>query len=184
MAEVLRPIGFDPAPPTRNSRHAARVRWISNTGGTELELPPEVAQELRDSFEGIDAANAFGTFKAVCEEIDAQSLYALYGNLSQFVHPTTTISNIHLHFDGAPSITPSSGLTSNISLVAHCLIWAEGSFLQLAPDETRADLERLAKSIRARTALPTYRPAKPRATTNRDGDRKRTGGHRCAAFCS
>jgi hypothetical protein len=150
--------------------------WMANTKNTELELPPALAAELTDSFAGIDESKALRAFKTMCEQLDAQSLYALYGSLSQFVHPTTTTSNMFVA-DSGLSATPVGKHSSNMALIAHCLIWAERAFDRLTPGEpTRAGLEKIAQSINARPILGAYHPVAPPKKKN--NNRRGRGGRR------
>lgn len=153
-------------------------RWMDNTKDTELALSPALETWMADSFSGIDETKAIQNFKAVCEQIDAQSLYALYGNLSQFVHPTTTTSNIFVP-DSGPSSMPTGDHSANISLVAHCLIWTERAFDRLTPGQPKsAELESLAKSINARPVLSPYHPVAPHPRQNNGKSRRRGGKKR------
>jgi hypothetical protein len=147
-------------------------RWMNNTKGTGLEVPPALATELLGSFVGIDESKALDTFKRICDQVDAQSLYTVYGVESLFVHPTTTTSNTYVGDTGL-SITPTGEHSSNIALVAHCLIWAERDFDRLTPGQPRAvELERLAKSINARPTLPPYHAVTSRPKPNNRKSRR------------
>jgi hypothetical protein len=153
-------------------------RWMDNTKDSELALSPTLEAWITESFTGIDETKAIQSFKAVCEQIDAQSLYALYGNLSQFVHPTTTTSNIFVP-DTGPSSMPTGDHSANISLVAHCLIWTERAFDRLTPGHPKsAELESLAKSINARPILSPYHPVTPPSRQNKSGKGRRRGGNK------
>jgi hypothetical protein len=92
----------------------------------------------------------------LCKQIGAESLYTVYGALSGHVHPTVTTSNAFLRDDGQLSLEPLSGYSS-ISIVAHCLIWAERDFARIDPGTPDIDgLERLAREINARPCPPPY----------------------------
>jgi Family of unknown function (DUF5677) len=156
-----------------NASQAKQVkRWLTNTEGTGLVVPPAIADEMTDSFTGIDESTALRTFKDVCAQIDADSLYAVYGALSSSVHPTITTSNIFIDKMGRLSLTPLGGYSS-VALVAHCLIWAERDLDRITPNAPQADgLEKLARAINARPSLPPYRAVQTARRPDRTRRRK------------
>lgn len=148
---------------------ARQVRnWLDQAAETALTVPPDVAKVLTDSFEGIDEAAAVKAFKTVCEQVDSQDLYAVYGFQCQYVHPSITTSNAYRDPLGQLSLVPAGdGHPNNISIIAHCLIWAERDFDRLVPRRSRAEeLEKLARSIDARPTLPPYHPIPPSKRRN------------------
>jgi Family of unknown function (DUF5677) len=149
--------------------------WLRHAEGTSLTVPPDVAAELTAPVPGIDEAKAVRAFETVCKEVDARDLYAVYGIQSLLVHPTVTTSNIYTDASGErPILTlePSGeGSPTNISLIAHCLIWAGRDFDGLSVKHPRAaGLEKLAKQIMARPTLPPYQ----QITSNRGGPTRRS----------
>jgi hypothetical protein len=149
--------------------------WLRTMEGSSMVPPPEIVAELHSSFIGIDETKAVKAFKDTCEQIGAADLYVVYGFQSGYVHPTTGTSNAYCDELGNLTLVPSGGgHPANISLVAHCLIWAERDFDRLKPQQSRADqLGRLAVSIRARPVLPEYRSLPPAASRARNTRRHR-----------
>ncbi|MGO9297929.1 MAG: DUF5677 domain-containing protein [Streptosporangiaceae bacterium] len=153
--------------------------WFKHAEGTSLVVPPELVTELTSEYPQIDEGKAVRAFEKVCKEIGARDLYAVYGFHSLFVHPTITTSNVYCTTSGndtALSLEPGGdGHAANISLIAHCLIWAGRDFDQLTPGNPRAEgLERLAHQVMARPILPAYRPVTQQ--TQRPGRRGRRRG--------
>jgi hypothetical protein len=133
--------------------------WLRNTTNTTLVVPQAIAEEITSSFAGIDETKAVKMFRDICQQIDGEDLYAVYGIQSQSVHPTTATSSTYIDTSGNLRITPATDHRANISLIAHCLIWAERAIDRQLPGASRADeLERLARSIKARPVLPPYHP--------------------------
>ena len=154
--------------------------WLKNAAGTSLSVSPGVVSELMSDLPGIDERKAVRTFQEICNQIDAQDLYAVYGIQSLFVHPTITTSNMYCDTsenDARLTLTPggeSGG--ANISMVAHYLIWAGRAFDRLTPGQPRREgLEKLAQAIEARPVLPAYHPtpASKRSNRGRSGRRRR-----------
>lgn len=150
--------------------------WLHRTTTeTSLSIPEELASTLRDSFENFEEARALKQFDKICNEVRAEDLYAAYGYLSNFVHPTTTTSNMYCDSSGNLVIAPLQKDEDYISLVASCLIWAERDFDRLTPGHPKTEgLEKLASEIQAVPALPEYRavPPAPKTTKSR-GSRQR-----------
>lgn len=148
--------------------------WLHRTTTeSSLSIPEEIASRLRDSFKDFEEAQALKQFDKICNEVRTEDLYAAYGYLSSFVHPTTTTSNMYCDSSGNLTLSPLQKDEDYISLVASCLIWTERDFDRLTPDHPKADgLERLASSIQAVPVLPKYRaippaPKKKRGRANR-----------------
>ena len=160
------------------ANQAKRMKtWVDRTTNeSSLKLPPDVASELASGFPGIDEMKALGQFEKICREVGVIDLYVAYGFLSNFVHPTTTTSNIYCDPSGNLKLEPTAGLGDrNISLVTHCLIWTERDFDRITPGQPRADeLERLADSLQAKPMLPPYKPLPPASPKKRS--RKKRGG--------
>jgi hypothetical protein len=158
------------------ANQAKRMKtWVDRTTKeSTLELPAELATELASGFPDIDEKKALGQFERICRELDVVDLYVAYGFLSNFVHPTTTTSNIYCDPSGRLKLEPTTGLGNrNISLIAYCLIWAERDFDRLTPGQPRADeLERLAKSVDAKPILPPYKQLPPAAPKKRARGRR------------
>lgn len=127
-----------------------------------MRCPPEIASELRNGFEGIDEGKALKQFGKICREVGAEDLYAAYDLLSKFVHASTWTSNLYCDSAGNLRLAPPPELGDYISIIAHCLIWAERDFDRLTPGHPKADgLEQLAGAIDARPALSPYHPLPP-----------------------
>lgn len=155
--------------------------WFKHAEGTSLVVPPELVTELTSGYPQINEAKAVRAFERVCKEIDARDLYAVYGIHSLFVHPTITTSNVYCDTSGhEPTLTlePSGdGHAANISLIAHCLIWAGRDFDRLTPGQPRTEgLERLAHEVKARPTLPAYRPIGQQSQKRRRRNRGRQHG--------
>jgi hypothetical protein len=154
--------------------------WFKHAEGTSLVVPPELVTELTTGYPQIDEAKTVRTFEHVCKEIDALDLYAVYGIHSLFVHPTITTSNIYCNTSGdEPMLTlepGGDGHAANISLIAHCLIWAGRDFDRLTPGQPRAEgLERVAHEIMARPTLPAHHPVAPAQKPGRRARRRGQG---------
>lgn len=149
--------------------------WVERTKNTPLVVPADIVGELADSSEGIDEGKALKQFESICKQVGTEELYVVYGFLCNFVHPTSMTSNVYCDATGklqlVPLLDPSSG---NVTLIAHCLIWAERDFDRLTPGQPRADdLDRVANSINAVPMLPPYHPLPPAGPRRRS--RKRHG---------
>ena len=104
-----------------------------------------------------------------------EDLYAVYGIWSQTVHPSVTTSNANTDpSSGALQLTPHSSHSANVTLVAHCLIWAQRAFERLLPDPSRAQgLKNLASAIQALPVLPGCRTVTPLQADSSGGRRNR-----------
>lgn len=152
-------------------------KWVDRTTKeSSLAVPPEIASELMDGFDGIDEEKALKQFDRICREVGVEDLYSAYGFLSNFVHPTTTTSNIYCDPSHNLRLAPPPELgENNISLITHCLIWAERDFDRLTPGHPKADgLEKLASSVKAVPVLPPYRTLPPPPSQPRRRKRGRT----------
>jgi hypothetical protein len=137
--------------------------WFYHASNTTLAVPPELVSDMMAEFRGIDENKTIRTFEATCKEIGAGDLYAVYAMQSLFVHPTITTSNLYCRIISEDEahlvLTPGTDSATNVSLIAHCLIWAGRDFDRLTPGHPRAsDLEKLAEEISARPVLPSYQP--------------------------
>ncbi len=137
-------------------------------------MPDALADEITGSFAGIDEAKAVKVFKDICSQVDSGDLYAVYGFQSQTVHPTVATSNTYIDPSGGLVLTPRLSHRANVTLIAHCLIWAERALDRLLPGTSRAEeLEKLARAIEARPVLPRYRPIARPAQGNRTRRRRK-----------
>lgn len=138
-------------------------KWLDKTRDTTLEVPQEIAGEITASFDGIDETKAAGIFSDICRQVGCGDLYAVYGIWSQTVHPSLATSNAYVDpSSGVLRLAPGHDHSSNVSLVAHCLIWAQRALDRLLPDPARAQgLENLASAIQAIPVLPGYQPPAP-----------------------
>ncbi|MDQ2812353.1 MAG: DUF5677 domain-containing protein [Actinomycetota bacterium] len=149
--------------------------WLQKTRNTSLEVPQAISEEITESFTGIDETKAASIFNDICRQVDCDDLYAVYGIQSQTVHPSATTSNTYIDPSGRLLLTPRLSHHANVTLVAHCLIWAERALDRLLPGPSRAEeLEKLACAIQARPALPGYHPI----STSRQGNAARRGRNR------
>jgi Family of unknown function (DUF5677) len=150
--------------------------WLRNTRDTTLAVPQALADEITDSFAGIDESAAIKMFRDICRQVDCEDLYAVYGIQSQTVHPTIATSNTYVDTSGNLRITPAADHQANMSLIAHCLIWAGRAMDSQLAGTSRADeLERLARCVEARPVLPAYHPI---PATRSGGRRTRRRGRR------
>ena len=153
-------------------------KWLEKIKNTTLEVPQEIAEYITASFEGIDETKAASIFSDICKQVGCEDLYGVYGIWSQTVHPSVTTSNVYIDSaSGALQLAPRRAHTADVSLVAHCLIWAQRAFDRLLPDPARArGLNHLAGAIQAIPVLPDYQPLAPHpagASNNRRGRRGR-----------
>lgn len=135
-------------------------KWIQKTRNTSLEVPDAIAGEIIESFTGIDETKAASIFSDICAQVDCEDLYAVYGIQSQTVHPSVATSNTYTDpSSGTLLLAPRSSHHASITLIAHCLIWAQRALDRLLPTPSRAaELEKLASAITARPILPGYHP--------------------------
>jgi hypothetical protein len=135
-------------------------KWLEKTRNTALEVPPDIAGVITASFDGIDEAKAVSIFSEICRQVGCADLYGVYGIWSQTVHPSVFTSNTYIDpASGTLHLTPRLSHSSNIMLVAHCLIWAQRAFDRLLPDPPRTQgLKNLAAAIKAVPVLPEYQP--------------------------
>jgi hypothetical protein len=138
-------------------------KWLDKTRNTTLGVPQEIAGEITASFGGLDETKALGFFSDICHQVGCEDLYAVYGIWSQAVHPSLATSNTYVDStSGVLRLTPAHDHSSNVMLVAHCLIWAQRALDRLLPDPDRAQgLENLASTIQAIPVLPNYQPPAP-----------------------
>ena len=141
---------------------------------TSLAVPQAIAEEITASFTGIDEAKAARLFSDICGQVGCEDLYAVYGIQSQTVHPSVATSNAYIDVpSGTLQLTPRLAHETNVTLVAHCLIWAQRAFDQLMPTPSRAEqLEKLASAIQARPVLPEYKPAAPKPQAGKTSRRR------------
>lgn len=150
-------------------------KWLEKTRATSLEVPQAIAGEITASFDGIDETKAASIFSDICKQVGCEDLYAVYGIWSQTVHPSVTTSNANTDpSSGALQLTPHSSHSANVTLVAHCLIWAQRAFERLLPDPSRAQgLKNLASAIQALPVLPGCRTVTPLQADSSGGRRNR-----------
>ena len=177
--------GGDGVEAIRANQSKQMRKWLDKTKDTTLEVPPEIAGEITATFVGIDEAKATGFFSDICHQVGCEDLYAVYGIWSQTVHPSLATSNAYIdQTSGALRLTPTHDHSSNVMLVAHCLIWAQRALDRLLPDPDRAKgLQNLASVIQAIPVLPDYRPpvapqasGSPRRRSRRGRSASRVGG--------
>ena len=122
-------------------------KWLEKTRDTALEVPQEIAGVITASFDGIDETKAASIFSDICRQVGCRDLYQVYGIWSQTVHPSVSTSNAYIEpSSGLLQLTPRLSHPANITLVAHCLIWAQRAFDRLLPASDR----RRARRRRAR----------------------------------
>lgn len=150
-------------------------KWLDKTRATTLEIPQAIAGDITASFDGIDETKAASIFSDICGQVGCGDLYAVYGIWSQTVHPSVSTSNAYVDpSSGALQLMPRSSHPANVTLVAHCLIWAQRAFDRLLPDPSRAQgLKNLASAIQALPVLPDYQPAAPPQAGTSGGRRSR-----------
>jgi uncharacterized protein DUF5677 len=170
--------GHDGIEAIRASQSKQMRKWLDRTKGTRLEVPPEIAGEITATFTGIDEANAAGFFSDICRQVGCEDLYAVYGIWSQSVHPSLATSNAYVdQASGILRLTPAHDHPANVTLVAHCLIWAQRALDRVVPDPVRAQgLRNLASLIQAVPVLPDYRPPAPPPASGSSRRSRRRGG--------
>jgi Family of unknown function (DUF5677) len=179
--------GDDGIEAVRANQSKQMRKWLGKTRNTTLKVPPEIAGEITASFDGIDEANATGFFSDVCRQVGCEDLYAVYGIWSQTVHPSLATSNAYTDPDsGALRLAPTRDHSSDVMLVAHCLVWAQRALDRLLPDPDRAEgRQNLATAIQAIPVLADYHPpASPQASPSpqRQSRGSRRGQRRTAGF--
>jgi hypothetical protein len=65
--------------------------------GAVLELPRELEAGIEADGRTVDIGKAHRTFPQVCEDIEALSLYFVYGAEGQFVHASPLTINAYCH---------------------------------------------------------------------------------------
>ncbi len=153
-------------------------RWLDKIKDTTLEVPQEIAEGITASFEGIDETKAASIFADICKQVGCEDLYGVYGIWSQTVHPSVTTSNVYIDpGSSALQLAPRRSHAADVSLLAHCLIWAQRAFNRLLPDPDRAQgLQNLAGAIQAIPVLPDYRP--PSVPQRPAGSKRKRRGRR------
>lgn len=148
--------------------------WLHRTTTkSSLSVPDEIASLLRESLKDFQETEALKQFDKICSEVRTEDLYAAYGYLSSFVHPTTTTSNMYCDTSGNLTLSPLQRDEDYISLVASCLIWTERDLDRLIPGSPKAEgLGKLASSVQAVPVLPQYRAIPPEPKKKRGRGQK------------